>query len=159
MNRIPEIGFVNDAEKREIFAIIGEMVCNHCKVPEKVRSDKRKLELVNLFADRLINQTMKEKSEAENRFADELHRLHAIRRSAIRNIRELQRVEEERCARAFYKDLCGTVYKDPNKTCGGIMSICRISEIMGISPEAALNFMEILAKYHITERQGGMWVV
>ena len=62
-------------------------------------------------------------------------------------------------AREFYRDLCGTVYGDANKTCGGIMSVGLIADHMGISIERANAFLRACADYGITERQGGAWVV
>lgn len=62
-------------------------------------------------------------------------------------------------AKEFYRDLCGTVYGDPNKTCGGIMSERLIAEHMGIGEEKATQFLWACAEYGITERQGGAWVV
>lgn len=62
-------------------------------------------------------------------------------------------------AREFYRDLCGTVYGDENKTCGGIMSAGLIADHMRMSIEATNDFLWACARYGITERQGGAWVV
>lgn len=62
-------------------------------------------------------------------------------------------------AKEFYRDLCGTVYGDANKTCGGIMSAGLIADHMRTSIEEVNRFMWACAEYGITERQGGAWVV
>lgn len=62
-------------------------------------------------------------------------------------------------ATEFYRDLCGTVYGDPNKNSGGVMSIGLIADHMQISVEKANDFCNAMIKYDITERQGGMIVV
>jgi len=62
-------------------------------------------------------------------------------------------------ATEFYRDLCGTVYGDPNKNSGGVMSIGLIADHMKISIEKANDFCNAMIKYGITERQGGMIVV
>ena len=62
-------------------------------------------------------------------------------------------------ASEFYRDLCGTVYGDPKKKCGGIMGEALIADYMGISEERASEFLWACARYGITERQGGAWVV
>jgi len=59
----------------------------------------------------------------------------------------------------FYRDLCGTVYGDPDKTCGGIMGTWCISEHMGITYEEAENYCNAMIKFGITERQNGMIVL
>lgn len=65
----------------------------------------------------------------------------------------------EKQTRSFYRDLRGTVYGDPGHTHDCIMSEELIADYMGISVEMATEFMWACAKYHITERQGGAWVV
>lgn len=65
----------------------------------------------------------------------------------------------EGMAKEFYRDLCGTVYGDANKTGGGIMSARLIAEHMGITIPEANDFLWACAEYGITERQGGAWVV
>ena len=65
----------------------------------------------------------------------------------------------QKMAKEFYRDLCGTVYGDANKTAGGIMSAELIADHMRISVEKATEFLWACAKYGITERQGGAWVV
>ena len=62
-------------------------------------------------------------------------------------------------AAEFYRDLCGTVYGDARHSGGGIMSEALIAEHMGISEERASEFLWACARYGITERQGGAWVV
>ena len=62
-------------------------------------------------------------------------------------------------ANEFYRDLCGTVYGDPKKKCGGIMSEALIADHMGIDEELAHAYLRACAEYGITERQGGAWVV
>ena len=62
-------------------------------------------------------------------------------------------------AKEFYRDLCGTVYGDANKNCGGIMSIALIADHMRISIEKADAFCNAMIKYGITERSNGMIVV
>lgn len=62
-------------------------------------------------------------------------------------------------ARAFYRDLCGTVYGDPDRNSNGVMSEKLIADHMGISVERAAEFMWACAEHHITERQGGAWVI
>ena len=62
-------------------------------------------------------------------------------------------------AKEFYRDLCGTVYGDPNKNSGGIMSIGLIADHMKISINKTNDFCAAMIKYGITERQNGMIVV
>ena len=62
-------------------------------------------------------------------------------------------------ATEFYRDLCGTVYGDPNKNSQGIMSEQLIADHMGISITKAELFCNAMIKYGITERQNGMIVV
>ena len=62
-------------------------------------------------------------------------------------------------AKEFYRDLCGTVYGDANKSCGGIMSEKLIAEHLKISEQQATEMLWACARYGITERQGGAWVV
>lgn len=62
-------------------------------------------------------------------------------------------------ATEFYRDLCGTVYGDPNKNCQGVMNEVLIAEHMGISVLRANLYIHAMIKYGITERQGGMIVV
>lgn len=62
-------------------------------------------------------------------------------------------------AAEFYRDLCGTVYGDCNKTCQGIMSERLIAHNMGISSEKANLFCNAMIKHGITERQSCMIVV
>lgn len=65
----------------------------------------------------------------------------------------------EKMAREFYRDLCGTVYGDANKTAQGIMSAELIADHMKISVEKANEYLDACRRYGITERQGGAWVV
>ncbi len=62
-------------------------------------------------------------------------------------------------AKEFYRDLCGTVYGDPNKNSGGVMSVILIADHMKISVEKADAFCTAMIKYGITERQNRMIVV
>lgn len=62
-------------------------------------------------------------------------------------------------ATEFYRDLCGTVYGNVNKTCQGIMPVCLIADHMKISMEKAKEYCDAMIKYGITERQNGMIVV
>lgn len=65
----------------------------------------------------------------------------------------------EQQAKEFYRDLCGTVYGDCNKNSQGIMSVEMIADHMKMSVERANDFLWACARYGITERQGGAWVV
>lgn len=62
-------------------------------------------------------------------------------------------------SKEFYRDLCGIVYGDCNKNSQGIMSVEMIADYMEISIERANDFLWSCARYGITERQGGAWVV
>lgn len=62
-------------------------------------------------------------------------------------------------AREFYRDLCGTVYGNHDINSQGIMSEEHIADLLGIPVERATDFLWACAKYGITERQGGAWVV
>ena len=62
-------------------------------------------------------------------------------------------------AREFYRDLCGTVYGDSNKTSQGIMSVELIAQHMNTTVESATEFCNAMLNYGITERQGGLIVV
>lgn len=62
-------------------------------------------------------------------------------------------------AQEFYRDLCGTVYGNPNKNSQGIMNIPGIAYHMGISIERTEEFCNAMIKYGITEKQGGMIVI
>ena len=46
----------------------------------------------------------------------------------------------EAMAKEFYRDLCGTVYGDCNKNCGGIMSVGLIADHMKVTIEKANDF-------------------
>ena len=65
----------------------------------------------------------------------------------------------KKMAKEFYRDLCGTVYGDPDKNSQGIMSAEHIADLLNISVERAEDFLYACAEYGITERQGGAWVV
>ena len=71
---------------------------------------------------------------------------------------EVLNITKEKAAE-FYRDLCGTVYGDSEKKCGGIMSEELIADHMGIDKELAHAYLRACAEYGITERQGGAWVV
>lgn len=71
----------------------------------------------------------------------------------------MKKVITKEMATEFYRDLCGTVYGNANKTCQGVMNESLIAEHMGISVEDATNFCMAMIKFDITERQGGMIVV
>lgn len=62
-------------------------------------------------------------------------------------------------AKEFYRDLCSTVYGDYNITAQGIMTVEMIADCMKISVERENDFLWACARYGITERQGGAWVV
>ena len=63
-------------------------------------------------------------------------------------------------ARAFWRDLMGNLWGDPNtKATRGIMSAELIADHMGIPAETASEFLFTCIKYGITERQGGGYVV
>lgn len=62
-------------------------------------------------------------------------------------------------AKEFYRDLCGTVYGNADKNCGGIMSVELIADHMKISVEKATEFCNAMIKYGITEKSCGMIVV
>ena len=62
-------------------------------------------------------------------------------------------------AKEFYRDLCGTVYGDCNKTAQGIMSAELIADHMKMPLWKAEAFLNACRSYGITERQGGAWVV
>lgn len=70
-----------------------------------------------------------------------------------------KRIITKNQAAEFYRDLCGTVYGDCRESGGGIMSAELIAEHMRIATETAEKFLWACAKYGITERQGGAWVV
>lgn len=69
------------------------------------------------------------------------------------------RVITEKQAKEFYRDLCGTVYGDCNKTSQGVMSEKLIADHMKITVEESIDFCNAMIKYGITERQSGMIVV
>lgn len=62
-------------------------------------------------------------------------------------------------AKEFYRDLCGTVYGNANKTQQGIMSIGLIADHMRISVEHTNAFCNAMIKFGITERSNGMIIV
>ncbi len=62
-------------------------------------------------------------------------------------------------AKAFYRDLCGTVYGNADKNCGGIMSVELIADHMKISVTKATEFCDAMIEYGITEKSCGMIVV
>ena len=67
---------------------------------------------------------------------------------------------EKKIALAFWKDLMGTLWGDPNtKATRGIMNEYLIADHMGITPEKAKEFLDACCRYGITERQGGAYVV
>ena len=72
---------------------------------------------------------------------------------------ENKRIITKNQAAEFYRDLCGTVYGDSRKSGNGIMSAEMIAEHMRITTETAEKFLWACARYGITERQGGAWVV
>lgn len=68
-------------------------------------------------------------------------------------------ISEEK-AKAFWRDLMGTLWGDPNcKSTHGIMSEQLIAEHMGINAEEALEYLNACKDAGLTERQGGAWVV
>lgn len=62
-------------------------------------------------------------------------------------------------AKEFYRDLCGTVYGNANKSSQGIMSVGLIADHMKISIEKASEFCNAMIRYGITERSNGMIIV
>lgn len=62
-------------------------------------------------------------------------------------------------ASSFMKSLKGTIYGDPNHPDSGIMSPEHIADLLGIAAEKVNEYLRVCAKYGITERQGGAWVV
>lgn len=63
-------------------------------------------------------------------------------------------------ARAFWRDLMGTLWGDPDtKSTHGIMSAELIADHMGIPVDTASEFLFACCRYGITERQGGGYVV
>lgn len=62
-------------------------------------------------------------------------------------------------AREFYRDLCGTVYGNANKTSQGIMPVTLIAKHMNITLAKAAEFCDAMIMYGITERQNGMVVI
>lgn len=71
----------------------------------------------------------------------------------------MENIITKEMAERFYGDLCEEVYEDRTKNSCGIMSEALIAEYMGISIEDAENFCNVMIKFGITERQGGMIVV
>ena len=72
---------------------------------------------------------------------------------------DLSSVITEGAAKEFYRDLCGSIYGDANKTAQGIMSSELIADHMRIPVWKAEAFLNACRNYGITERQGGAWVV
>ena len=62
-------------------------------------------------------------------------------------------------AKAFYRNLCGTVYGNSNKNCCGIMPVSLVADHMNISFEKANQFCDAMIKYGITERADGMIII
>lgn len=62
-------------------------------------------------------------------------------------------------AKEFYRDLCGTVYGNANKTCQGIMTVGLIADHMKISFEKAKEFCDAMIRYGITQKSNGMIIV
>lgn len=60
---------------------------------------------------------------------------------------------------SFMKDVRGTVYGNPNKECGGIMSTEHVAELMGITAEEASEFLWAAVRYELSDRQGGAFVI
>ena len=68
-------------------------------------------------------------------------------------------IREEQ-AREFWRDLRGTLKYDPDGyDTHGIMSPELVASHMGIPTETASSFLWACVKYHITDRQGGGFVV
>ena len=68
------------------------------------------------------------------------------------------RITEE-MAKVFYRELCRVVYGNPDKNCGGVMSVELIAEHMHMSTKRATEFCAAMILHGITERQNGMIVV
>lgn len=62
-------------------------------------------------------------------------------------------------AKEFYRDLCGTVNGDTNKTCQGIMSLDGIAEIMEMDTNRCKDFCDAMVYYDITSKANGMYVI
>ena len=59
-------------------------------------------------------------------------------------------------ALGFYRDLLGVTHTSGSS---GIMPTRMIAEYLGISDDKAEAYLWACARYGITERQGGAWVV
>lgn len=63
-------------------------------------------------------------------------------------------------AQEFWRDLMGTLWGNPNRDfSSGIMSEELIADYMNMPVGKATEFLRACAKFKITERQGGAWVV
>ena len=74
------------------------------------------------------------------------------------NVNNTKRITKNQ-AQEFYRDLCGTVYGNCNKTQQGIMSIGLIADHMNLSIEKAKEFCDAMVIYGITERSSGKIIV
>lgn len=69
-------------------------------------------------------------------------------------------INEETKAKAFWKDLMGTLWHDPEcKSTHGTMSAALVADRMGITEEKASEFLWACVHYRITDRQNGGFVV
>ena len=71
----------------------------------------------------------------------------------------MERITEQQ-ARAFWRDLMGTLWGDPDtKATHGIMSAELVADHMNISTEKANAFMWKTVEIGLSDRQGGAFVV
>lgn len=62
-------------------------------------------------------------------------------------------------AQNFYRDLCGIYNGNVHKTGQGVASVCHIADKMQIPIERAYYLCGLMAKYKVTERQNGGYVI
>lgn len=97
----------------------------------------------------LYNLLVEDGSEDVEEWLELLERIPGLKKEKI----------TKEMAKEFYRDLCGTVYGDANKNCGGVMSVALIADHMKISIEKANAFCDAMIEYRITERSNGMIIV
>ena len=61
-------------------------------------------------------------------------------------------------AARFYEELCRRTNGNGNVS-RGVMPVWLIADHMGITEKRAVDFLLVCARYGITEKQGGCWVV
>lgn len=93
-----------------------------------------------MYADYMSNQPMSDGMEIRSFFDD---------------------VNEEKAkAKAFWRDLMGTLWHDPEtKSTHGTMSAALVADHMGITEEKATELLWACVAYGITDRQNGGFVV